>query len=378
MSLGASTSTLAHRAELAEQAVLTRHLRSLWGIPGSALGVVSWPWSLDDRLFVRWSYWWQAQLLDCLIDAELRAPGVIRRRRIRQVARAVPLRNGGRWSKNYFDDMAWMALALQRGSHHFLLEKERPLRQLTRRLLKVLASNGSVPWRQWDAPLRKNQFHNVPANGPAAILLARSGKLAEAEKLVSWMHHTLEDPATGLLFDGVRHGQVERVLYSYCQGLLLGAHLELWQRHSAPGSEHRSFLGRTVTAVAENMSTGNVLHGHGGGDGGLFTAILARYLARVAISFRDDRTTESFPTLAGRLVLESAQAAWTNRSTVDGLPIFGADWRVPAVVPRSRIANRVGHESGASSAEPERDLSVQLGGWMLLEAAAAVHRSTHR
>ena len=73
------------------------------------------------------------------------------------------------------------------------------------------------------------------------------------------------------------------------------------------------------------------------------------------------------------MVLTSARSAWDNRQTVDGLPLFGA---VLGPRPRScRRAEADGQEAqfveGAVNASeiPERDLSVQLSGWMLMEAA---------
>jgi predicted alpha-1,6-mannanase (GH76 family) len=76
---------------------------------------------------------------------------------------------------------------------------------------------------------------------------------------------------------------------------------------------------------------------------------------------------------AGKLVLSSAKSAWDYRQSVDGLPLFGAFWDRIAAVPRAdgavatSIAGAV-HESEV----PERDLSVQVGGWMLMEAAHVV------
>ena len=72
-------------------------------------------------------------------------------------------------------------------------------------------------------------------------------------------------------------------------------------------------------------------------------------------------------------MLTSAQSAWDNRQTVEGLPLFGPFWDRPADLPT------VGGEqaqfvAGAVTASeiPERDLSVQLSGWMLMEAAHTV------
>ena len=72
-------------------------------------------------------------------------------------------------------------------------------------------------------------------------------------------------------------------------------------------------------------------------------------------------------------MLASARAAWDNRQNIDGLPLFSAFWDRTAEVPLA------GGEAGKfiegaviESAAPERDLSVQISGWMLMEAAHTV------
>ena len=93
--------------------VTGRHLRRLGGvIPRTRIGRVRWP-----RAPARpwpWHYWWQAHLLDCLVDAQLRAPRPKRADAIAAVARTVRLRNLGRWTNDYYDDVAWFGLAVQR------------------------------------------------------------------------------------------------------------------------------------------------------------------------------------------------------------------------------------------------------------------------
>ena len=64
----------ANRAESAEAAIAKRHLKRLWGLPGTQLGVVAWPAERKYRTFGTWHYWWQAQLLDNLVDAQVRDP----------------------------------------------------------------------------------------------------------------------------------------------------------------------------------------------------------------------------------------------------------------------------------------------------------------
>ncbi|MFL6115003.1 MAG: glycoside hydrolase family 76 protein [Catenulispora sp.] len=145
------------------------------------------------------------------------------------------------------------------------------------------------------------------------------------------------------------------MIYTYCQGVYLGACVELAELDVHPRWAERAAA--VLDAIATGMAgPDGVLPGfNDGGDGGLFNGILARYLADAAA-----RRPELAPE-AGRLVLASADAAWLGRTEMAGGPVFAQDWRQPAHEPRTGVA--------------EADLSVQLSAWMLLEAAAAVARS---
>ena len=340
----------AARAGAAERAVHTRHLHWLWGLPGARLGRVAWSArSVQSHYSWQWHYWWQAHLLDCALDAYQRAATRWRRDTIATLVRGIRLRNLTGWVNNYYDDIAWLGLALQRSAARAGIRRPGAEQAIMHRLRSGRGPSGGMRWRVGD------DFVNVPATGPAAIFYARRGNLGIAASLVDWILEHLIDPKTGLVFDGARVNPdgsvrtVERAIYSYCQGVLLGACVELGTATGAP----RWFAqaDRTVSAVAEHLTDGGVLRGHGGGDGGLFTGILARYLALAAATVPAGGT-------AARLVLDSAEAAWTNRIIADGGPVFGPQWTVPAQPPRPGLA--------------EQDLSVQLSGWMLLEAAAAI------
>jgi predicted alpha-1,6-mannanase (GH76 family) len=355
----------ANRAASAETAITARHFARPYGMPGAQLGVVSWPRSQQGKRFTPWHFWWQAHLLDCLIDAQLRDPHPQRQKRIAAQVRGHLLRNHLRWTNDYYDDMAWIALALERADRLVGIQRRRALRTLTRQFTDVFVPEvGAIPWR------KRDNFFNSPANGPAGIFLARTGELHEAQLIADWIDETLIDPDTHLVFDGIRDGTVEKRLYTYCQGVVLGLETELAARTT--DERHQARVQRLVAALAQHMSPGGVLKGAGGGDGGLFSGITIRYLALVATKLPGD-TPENVAArdTARKLVLTSAQSAWEYRQTVNGLPLFGSDWDQAAQVPSaSGAAARFVGGAVSSSEVPERDLSVQLSGWMLMEAAA--------
>jgi predicted alpha-1,6-mannanase (GH76 family) len=327
----------ADRAAAAERAIVTRHLRRVWGIPGTVLGRSGWPPTPDQRLHWHWNYWWQAHLLDCLIDAQLRAPEPARAVTIGRFVRSIRLRNFGRWSNAYYDDMAWLGLAVQR------IGASAPLAVILSELDSAWTPDGGggIWWRKGD------RFKNAPSNGPAAILHARAGERDRARALFAWLETTLVDPATGLVWDGLRVDEHEIVtaIYTYCQGVFLGAGLELSEMDSAA---------RTVRAVAAHCARDGVLRGQGGGDGGLFAGILARYLALAARRLPAGNEAGA----ARALVLSSAEACWAGAVDAPGGPLFSPEWSQPA------SADPVDHGAG--------DLSVQVGAWLLLEAAATL------
>ena len=362
----------ANRAATAETAITQRHLKRLWALPGTQLGVVAWPSTRRDRLFGTWHYWWQAHLLDCLVDAQLRDPQPERRTKINRQVRSHRLRNNLSWTNSYYDDMAWLALALERAARVAGVERKRALPKLADQFVKawVPEDGGGIPWRKQD------QFFNAPANGPAGIFLARyPDRLKRAEQMGDWIDRTLIDPETHLVFDGIKGGSLVRAQYTYCQGVVLGLETELAARTGAEARDrHKARVHRLVAAVNEHMAPSGVLRGAGGGDGGLFAGITARYLALVATTLPGDSAEDAVARdIARTLVLASAKSAWDYRQTVNGLPVFGPFWDRDAQLPAAD-GNEAQFVAGAvtGSEAAEKDLSVQLSGWMLMEAACNV------
>jgi predicted alpha-1,6-mannanase (GH76 family) len=163
---------------------------------------------------------------------------------------------------------------------------------------------------------------------------------------------------------------------------VLGLETELAARTGAEArARHAARVHRLVAAVKEHMAPSGVLPGAGGGDGGLFAGITARYLALVVTTLPGDSADDAVARdTARRLVLSSARSAWDYRQTVEGLPLFGAFWDREAELPTQQALDgqQAQFVEGAvtGSEVAERDLSVQLSGWMLMEAAGNVSAVT--
>ncbi|MEG9246809.1 glycoside hydrolase family 76 protein [Arthrobacter sp. Soc17.1.1.1] len=327
-------------ASRAASSIRSLYARRSLRVPGTRLGAIAFPPPTDPRS--HWHYWWQAHYLDCLLDEHLRDPAGGALADARKLARGIWLRNGGRWRNAYYDDMAWLALSLQRLD---AVEGRRRPRRRVRTLGRALASahtqdlGGGVYWNT------TRDYKNTPSTAPAALFFARAGDTSRAQELLDWLRARLYDPATGLYLDGVKadgsaEGTVERTVHTYNQGTVLGALV------ATGGGRNLGHAARLVEAIAGNLADDDgVLPLSAGGDAGLFTGILARYLALGA------STPEIGPEAASTaqaLLEATAERLWADRSEVDAAAL---------VFPP--------HQDGPVS------LSSQLQAWMVLESDRA-------
>ena len=377
------------RAEAAVSAIRQRNLRRIgYVVPGTRIGLSSWPppgrMFSKARITASWNYWWQAHLLDLLVDAAILGDQRAARE-AKGLVRGIKIRNTGRWTNHYYDDMAWLALALERCERHLDGHSHsRGQRIFTNVLYDAWAPGhgGGIPWRTTD------YFFNVPANGPAGIFLARRGRIERAVATADWIDETMLLPS-GLIADGFwvddpnsdgaspENRRYVNAMYTYCQGVTLGLYLECFRLTRE--ARHLDRMEALLAVVAQRCTRDDVVTGAGGGDGGLFGGILLRNLALIVTDLPAARTAEErrrFGALTARaaaIVRTSADAAWANRAEYDGLPVFGADWSTPASLPAAD-GEASAFIAGAvrSSSSPERDLSVQLSGAMAMTAAALI------
>jgi predicted alpha-1,6-mannanase (GH76 family) len=191
-----------------------------------------------------WHYWWQAHALDCVVDAVARGREA-ERERGRQLVRGVLRRNGGDLRNDYYDDLAWMALALDRAEAVAGVPSGDLVPQLWAQIRGGWCDGpGGIRWR------RADRYTNAPTNGPAAILAARryrvTGDAADLEwacRITGWLDATLVDPATGIVWDGIhpdRSTRPNRERYSYNQGTVAAAYQELVALTGEPGYRERA------------------------------------------------------------------------------------------------------------------------------------------
>lgn len=333
----------------AAQGVLARRF---WNRPHRLYRTVPGRWPV--LVWLRWGYWIQAHALDVTVDAVARTGSAEARERVHQHVAGIVHRNGGRIPNDYYDDMAWMALALLRADEVAGVD--------TRPLVAALWADiragwderhGGIVWRRVDP----TPYTNTPANAPSAILAARlhrrhsaADDLDWAHRIAGWQQKTLVDPDSGEVWDGIHpatEAAPDRKAYSYNQGTVIGAEVELWRLTG--DRAHLDRARRTAGAALDRFAEphGGVFPDEGTGDGGLFKGILARYLGELLLA---DPDPDGPTATRVRAALARNGAALVPDA---GHPV-GADWQRP----------RAGL----------RTLSTQVSAALLLEALAATER----
>jgi len=296
------------------------------------------------------NYWWLAHVIDARVDAWVRtgddswlAQAVAARDNIVE-------RNGGQLFNDYFDDMLWFALALERV--HRATGEQRYLDEAIAIWDHVVAEG----WNEsqgWSLAWRTQQlaYKNTPANGPLVILGVRLSRLDPsrdyldiAGRAFDWLTATLVG-ADGFVEDGINRNDDGAIdtqwRFTYNQGLYVGAAVELF---GATGDHEylRRAVQTAVTAVRE-LSDGTVFPDEGdGGDEGLFKGVYYRYLGELlavlagAESYAEERAGLE------RFLRAGTDALWQNGLVDDHLRP-GNDWSQSPIewIPYSTMASAI-------------------------------------
>lgn len=312
------------------------------------------------------NYWWQAHAVDVLVDGYQRTGDAEFLKRADRLFQGVVQANRG-ITIDYYDDMQWMALALLRLHEH---SGDEAHIKAVRTLWKDIQTGwndqqgGGIAWRK-----EQLDYKNTPANAPAVILAARLYRkfgdeqdLAWAKKIYRWQRDHLVDAESGFVWDGMNRqgdGRIDkRWAFSYNQGVYIGANLELFRATEDPSYRQEAL--RTARAAIDRLTDKDtrVFTERGGGDGGLFKGILIRYLTDL-IQSQPGELTEAYR----ESIYKNADSLWQQTAEQETV-LFGPNW---SAAPKP-----------ASDANENRrmswELSSQLSGIMLIEAAAKLNR----
>jgi predicted alpha-1,6-mannanase (GH76 family) len=300
------------------------------------------------------NYWWKAHVVDSMIDAYERTGEQYYMDMAMLAARRNIEINDRGLLNNFIDDMQWFALALLRIWD---------LTQIDQYLMyvNILWEDMQTAW--WDDEIggfgwERNQMRSRAAcsNAPGAILAARLYQrfgnpedLEWAIKAYNFVKDNLKDPETGLIWDGLEVKEDGSLdinknrfwMFTYNAGTYIGAAVELYQ---ITGDE--MYL-KDAEFTSNGALSRFIIHPSlifresGSGDGGLFRGIFIRYWALLWEQNRDPRIREA---------INANVEAIRKNTGKDGL--FGQSW--------------------ASSASQPQDLSSQLSGHFLFEAAAKI------
>ena len=288
----------------------------------------------------------------------------------------IRLRNFLTVVNNYYDDMAWLALATLRldklaedtRKHTGRERNAKVLQSLTLQFDSASTDDlgGGTFWST------KRDFKNTPATAPVALYYARTGNRTKAQALLDWLDARLYEPGQGLYRDGLRISGTARrcwksTIYTYNQGPVLGALLEL-------GGEAN--LGRAaalVDAVARQP------HRTGPAAGPQRRGAALRGNGRRRALHRDPRPLPG----PGRRRRTAARrdpghgggaGERYRRGPLGGPPDPPAAGppRAPAAAIWSSPTAPTRRHAAATRQGAAVELSTQLQAWMVLEAAASI------
>lgn len=304
-------------------------------------------------------YWPNAHVLDVMVDQYLRTKDEKLVPRMKALLLGIKAENRDVYPNNFYDDMGWLALSSVRA---FDVTKDQAYLDATGILWEDMqkgisnVAGGGMGWTK-DRP----NFKNTPANGPAIILASRLYRLQQkpedletAKSLYAWLKATLVEAGTYRIYDGINHngdGELSKTKYTYNYGLFIGAGLELYKT-----TEERVYLDDAIktanAAIADiELAPGGILKDEGQGDGGLFKGIFIRYLT---LLINEPDVPASDRDKYVQFIKFNAQTLYTQGISRPALMVSPAWNKAP----------------GAST-----DLTTQLSGIMLLEAAASLKNS---
>lgn len=309
------------------------------------------------------NYWPNAHALDVLVDGFLRTGDENYKTKMKALVQGIKVKNGNTYNNVFNDDMIWLAISSLRAYAATQDQEYKDVADYLWGRIKLSWSDdvfgGGITWKQ-DTPRQKNAV----SNAPAAIVAMRlydidnnPDDLAWAKKIYAWQKANLVDPVTGAVWDNISetNGVVttnKDWVFTYNMGTWIGIGLRLYE-----ATNDQTYLndavktGRNVLVNPKLLSEG-LMRDEGQGDGGLFKGILVRYFTELI----------QHPTINSTDKEKFVTFLKFNATT-----FYKKGISRPSMFAGSNL--KVAPASGANT-----DLTTQLSGVMLIEAAAKLDK----
>ncbi len=314
----------------------------------------------DNQGNATFHYWRNAHVMDIFVDGYVRTNQNFYKTRMENLLRGMLETNGNTLSINFYDDMDWLALSSLRA---YQATNEQGYLDAVNYLWNDIKTGindimgGGVAWRK-----TQRHYKNTPATAPAIILAARLYQLNKniadlntAKDLYTWQKATLVDPQSGIVWDGINSnndGQLDKRKFTYNQGIYMGAGLELYKATGEVSYLNDAIKTANATMTDLELAPAGYLRGEGQGDGGLFKGILVRYMTLLAL---ENAVSKADKDKIIAFLQTNAQTLYVKGIGRPGL-FISPDWQ---------------QKPGATI-----DLSTQLSGVMMIEAAALLNKNS--
>ncbi|MFI2743693.1 glycoside hydrolase family 76 protein [Zhouia sp. PK063] len=301
-------------------------------------------------------YWPNAHALHVLVDGYERTKDDSYLAKMKALLNGIKTNNNNTYDNDFNDDMLWLANACVRA---YVATNDQDYKDVAEYLWAEIKTSwsdvygGGISWRK-STPLSKNAV----SNGPAAVLALRlyaidgdQDDLDWAKKIYAWEKDNLVDPNTGLVWDNMNtvDGQVvvqKDWIFTYNVGTYIGAALRMY--HATNDATYLNDAVKTAksTITSGKLTSNGLLKDEGQGDGGLFKGILVRYFAELILEADiNDNDRQTFTDFFAY----NAETFYDNGLSRPSM-LCGPNWgQLPS---------------------DQTDLTTQLSGMMLIEAAA--------
>lgn len=246
----------------------------------------------DNKGEQKFHYWWNAHMVDVLVDGYLRTQDESYLPKLKGLVRGIKKSNNNSYQIFFNDDMEWLGIACLRayeatGDAEYKEVAEYLWNEVKKGWTNV--HGGGIMWRT-DTPEEKNAC----SNGPGALLALHlynvnkdPKELEWAKQIYEWQKNTLVDPLTGLVWDNIstKNGKAEinkELVLTYNQGTYLGAANHLYNLTGEEKYLAEAWKTTKSLMTSPKLTFEGILRSEGQRDGGLFKGILVRYLTLLA------------------------------------------------------------------------------------------------